>query len=456
MRLPRGIILIALLIAGCENHKVNFEVMKTEVTPMPPQEIEFTEDETQLLRDLKIAIFRNKIILEAQPPVTQAQLAEVERKVDGKLPPELIALWKTSFGGTLDYNYEVAFGDHLYTASFRELFYPGSDHYHDLNGWMDHELEAWQEMAVEQGEPVPERTPVVPFGGFEYLERFYASLLPDKYGAVIVYAQGIPWKGRLNENSLAIAAASVNELFDQLSLNEDPFDPKSTTYASGKNMVERLLEIEVEHPDLARKLRQVVRRSLFNWQAVVESTDFTGELSATESKALRLALEFAVNRQDTAVIERLHQKGAPFNKVLHGKGGVLCFAMTMQAFGIVERLLDLNVDVGTAPIIHATECSDALLLRLIKSGVRFDEEAIYSAAETGAVDGAIALVNSDQVMEPESIPQIVASAVERAARHDDDAAKVETGKLGSYLTAEQYRQRAHALRDFAGRLQSDK
>jgi hypothetical protein len=439
---------------ACGSDRINVGETRRESSLMPQPIVEFTDEERQVLRCLQIAVFRNKIILDAQLPITDAQLAEIETRVDGKVSPELLALWTTSFGGALDYDYEIAFGDHLYSASLRELFYPGSDHYHDLYGWIERELEIGQEIAEERGLPLPERTPFIPFGGFEYLERFYVSLRPEEYGSVVVYAQGIPWKGRLNKDSVPSVASSVTELFDQLSLDEDPLDEKSDEYANGKDMVERIHDVEVDHPDLARKLKDVVRSSIFDWHSVIETTDFTSQLSAKESKALRRALEFAVNRQDVGVLDQLHEKAAPFNITLHGTGGVLGFAMTKQAFGIVNRLLDLNVDVGTTPIIHATECSDELLLRLIKFGVRFDEEAVYSAAETGSMKGAIALVNCEQIVEPKTTAQIAASAVERAVRHDEDAVNVETGKLRSYLTAGQYRERAKALRDFADRLRN--
>ena len=450
------LLVIALLAAGCGRNRTSVTEIPNESARLPQPIVEFTDQERQLLRDLRIAIFRNKIILEAQLPISKAQLAKVEKKVDGKVPPDLLALWKTSFGGELDYDYEIEFGEHRYTASFRELFYPDSDHYHDLHGWIDHELELGQEIAEQQGKPIPKRTQFIPFGGFEYLERFYVSLRPDEYGTVVVYAQGIPWKGRLNENSIALAASSVAELFDQLSLDEDPFDKASSEHASGKDLVTRILDVEADHPELAEKLKKVVRSSIFDWQSLIKTNDLGGQLSAAESKALRLALEFAVDRQDAGVIDQLHQKSAPFNVTLHGTSGVLGHAMTKQAFGIVDRLLDLNVGLGTAPIIHASGCSDELLLKLINHGVRFDEEAIYSAAETGALDGTVVLASSKQLVEPKSTAQIAAAAVERAVRHDEDAVKVETGELGSYLTGDQYRERANALREFADRLRSGK
>lgn len=414
--------------------------------------MEFTNTELSLMRQLGIAIFRDKIILNAQPPITATQIANVRTKLDGEIPPELIALWQSSFGGELDYDYEVVFGEHLHTASFCELFYPGSKHYHDLDGWIDVELELGQEAADEQDKPIPERIRFLPFGGFEYLERFYVSVKPDEYGAVLIYAQGIPWKGRLNEDSVAKIASSVSELFDQLSLSEDPFDEKSGEYAHGKEMVERILEIEAEHPQLAEKLRQIVRHSIFDWQGIVERANFEVELSPEELKALRLALLYAVDRSDVCLVDRLHKRGAPFDITLHGTASILDCAMVKQAFSIVERLIELGVELGDAPILRAANCSDELLHRLIAHGATFDEDAVYSAAETGAIYGAIALVHSSQVVEQESVSQVNSTAAERAARHDEDAIKVETGQLGSYLTADDYRKQATLLREFSRRL----
>ncbi len=427
--------------------------MLREAETMVGPVVEFSAEESKLLQELGLAVFRNKLILDSQPPISDSQLAHVQQQVSCGLSPELIALWRTSFGGRLDYDFEVQFGEHLYTASFKELFYSGSEHYNTLDGWIEHELEIGQQMAEEQGEAIPERIPFVPFGGFEYLERFYVSLRPNEYGVVLVYARGIPWKGHLNEDSVAKVANSVAELFDQLSLNEDPFDENSDKYASGKEMVERILEIESEHPQLAEKLKQIVRRSVIDWQRIVDQADFARVLSAKESKALRLALAHAVDRSDLALVERLHKAGAPFNVTLYGKGGILDYAMLKQAFDIVQLLMELDVEHGDTPVIYATNCPNDLLQRLIEHGVRFDKEAIFSAAETGAINAAIALTNSSQIVEPTSVSEVIATAKKRAAGFDHDAIKVESGQLGSYLTADDYRKQASLLREFTNRLE---
>jgi hypothetical protein len=92
----------------------------------------FTDDELATLREHGIAIFHGKVILKAQPPISDAQLAEVEARLTGPVPEGLRELWRTAFGGSLDYDLEITFGEHRYTTSFRELFYPESGAYRRL------------------------------------------------------------------------------------------------------------------------------------------------------------------------------------------------------------------------------------------------------------------------------------------------------------------------------------
>ena len=71
-------------------------------------------------------LFEDRLIYDAQPPIDEATLAKIEAKCAGPLPEGLKALWRTAFGGSLDYALEVGFGDQIAEASFTELFYPES------------------------------------------------------------------------------------------------------------------------------------------------------------------------------------------------------------------------------------------------------------------------------------------------------------------------------------------
>jgi hypothetical protein len=218
-------------------------------------------------------------------------------------------------------------------------------------------------------------------------------------------------------------------------------------------MAAKIRELEAEHPQLAGKLKSLAQRSIVDWEGILARTDFSKPLTGEQSRALRLALLRAVNRKDVNLIDRLHEKRAPFTTTVGGKGGVLCHAMQVGAFTVVERLLDLNVELGESPVIHANDCPNELLLRLLERPVKFDEEAIYSAAETGAIDAAISVAKSSKVVNPKPVTPIAATALKRAASHEDSAIKIENGQLGSYLTPKQYRERARALRDFAAKIQ---
>ncbi len=89
----------------------------------------------ELLRRHQLAVFRDRLVLHAQPPLTAERQRAVEERIGAAVPDGLLALWRIAFGGALDYDLAIRL-DHgeQVTASFTELFYPGSDHYHDLFG----------------------------------------------------------------------------------------------------------------------------------------------------------------------------------------------------------------------------------------------------------------------------------------------------------------------------------
>jgi hypothetical protein len=77
------------------------------------------------MRAAGIAVFEGRIIVEAQPPIDDSTLAKVAARCAGPLPDELVALWRTAFGGALDDDLRVDFGGHEAPFSFSEIFYPG-------------------------------------------------------------------------------------------------------------------------------------------------------------------------------------------------------------------------------------------------------------------------------------------------------------------------------------------
>ena len=111
-------------------------------------------DERRAMLDRGLVLFGDRLIRNARPPVDEKTLAKIAARCSGPLPEGLVALWRTSFGGTLDYELDGDFGGVVASISFRELFFPGSNHYRDIDmsgrfcelkvdtGWKEDRLDA--------------------------------------------------------------------------------------------------------------------------------------------------------------------------------------------------------------------------------------------------------------------------------------------------------------------------
>ncbi|MGI9414778.1 MAG: SMI1/KNR4 family protein, partial [Hyphomicrobiales bacterium] len=84
----------------------------------------FSENEEALMRKSGIAVFEGKIIIDARPPISEEQIAQLEKRIAAPLPADLLALWRTCYGGTVDYDGEADFDGHIAHLDFKELFYP--------------------------------------------------------------------------------------------------------------------------------------------------------------------------------------------------------------------------------------------------------------------------------------------------------------------------------------------
>jgi hypothetical protein len=397
------------------------------------------------LRSHGIAIFRDRVILQAQPPITPAQLTAVERKLTGPVPPSLLALWQITFGGRLDYDLAITFGEHQYSASFRELFYPGSDGYHDLPGWIEDELALAREAAEARGEEAPEKLDLVPFGGFEYLERVYVSVRPDEVGRVYLWAKGLPpsWKMDLNQDSVAAIAGNVAGLFDQLGLDENPFSPSADpTRVVGIEMVEAVDELRQKNARLADELQSVIVASVFDWRSVIAGGPF--EDTPPQRRAQRIALADVALRDDVEMVELLLRHRYPVDPPVSGNNRVLSLALVHRAHRVAEALLAADVPLGDTVIVFAQGASEALIDKLVARGVTFDIEAVISSASSGELAAARRIVERGKPTGTSAGVRKV--ALDRAKQAEQNAEQIEAKKLHTNVTAEEYRLQAQRLR----------
>ncbi|MDP9795273.1 hypothetical protein J2S43_003785 [Catenuloplanes nepalensis] len=303
------------------------------------------------LAEAGLAIFENRLILDARPPVTDDELTEVAARCGGPVPAGLAALWRTSFGGGLDYDLTVTLGAAEQALSLRELFYPGSDGYHDLWGWIE-----------EDGPPG-----YLPFGGFEYLERVYAHL---PTGEIYAWQQGLPPGWELAEGDRAGAiAADVPALFAQLTLEQDPWETDDPDH--GIDLRDVLDELP---PALRDPLRGLVRSAVLDWHGALDAGTIAGS-----PRLRRLALDRGAT--DVAVLSRLAAQGCDLGEPARGGMTALDIALAGSAHDAARWLLGRDVPVTHALRFGASGIDADLAAELLRRGARADSHALSAVVE---------------------------------------------------------------------------
>ncbi len=337
----------------------------------------------------RIAIFENCLILNAQPAITDAQLCDVEKLAGRPVPPGLVALWQTAYGGDLDYDLKVDFNGHVASFSFSEIFYPGSEGYHDLLGWIEHEFECALE--AEDEDAKNGRLPFLPFGGFEYLDRMYVCLEEgEDYGAVFAWMRGLPpaWSLRLHNDSLARIADDVPALFQLLALDVDPFAPDRPEFCSGCDMADLISEIGAQDLETADRLTALVRANILDWKASLEA----GKI-AEDDRLRRLALDDAATRGDLNLVALLSEQGCDLNERFGGGGNLLDHFLAHGHNEPVDALIALGIDSSNAIISAASEASPETVRKLIGLGAKVDTVSALTAALQGLPESAKLMVD---------------------------------------------------------------
>lgn len=352
-----------------------------------------------------LAIFENRLILDARPPVTEAELAEVAARSAGPAPAGLVALWRTSFGGSLDYDLTATLGGVEQSLSFRELFYPDSDGYRDLWGWIDEEPSEY-----------------LPFGGFEYLERVYAHIAT---GEVFAWQQGLPpgWEIVRGDRAGAVAA-DVPGLFALLALEQDPWETGEPGH--GEDMRDAVDDLP---PSLRDPLRALVRTAVLDWRGALDAGTIAGS-----PRLRRLALDRAAT--DVPLLSRLAAQGCDLGEPVRGGMTPLDIALARRAHDAERWLLDRDVPVAAALRFGASGIGVDLAAELLRRGARVDEHVLSAAVENPDPDVVELLTRDARPVSDE-----LAYRVRMLAAQADIAA--DRGEPGA-------RRRAEVLRTLAG------
>ncbi|MEN3746778.1 SMI1/KNR4 family protein [Sphingomonas sp. HF-S3] len=392
-----------------------------------------------------IRIFEDRLILEAQPPISDDRIAEIEARVGRPLPPGLVALWRTAFGGRLDYALSIDFNGTVAGFSCNELFYPDSDGYHDLWGWIDHEIE----LAREAGDPMIAQGQLryLPFGGFEYLDRLYVCLEegPD-YGAVVAYMQGLPpaWALRLHEDSIARIADDVPGFFHLLGLDQDPFESGDDAYAAGDEMVDAIETVRRTDPARAERLTALVRSAVLDWRAALDDGSI-----ATDARLRRLALNHAASKGDLVLIEGLAALGCDLGERYIGGGNLLDHALLLGQDGLADAMIERGLDASNSIIAAASTIDARRTAQLLDLGAEIGLHSPRTAANAGHVDSARLMVDALARLDLELLEELPDQLNRSADDAHRSAERIESGDMGSNVAPDDYRRRAGDLRDLA-------
>ncbi|MET3459700.1 SMI1/KNR4 family protein [Variovorax atrisoli] len=412
-------------------------------------DIRFTPDELTTLREHGIVLFADRVIFEAQPPMPQEQIDAVQALCSGPLPEALVALWRETAGGRLDYDLSQEMNGNLEGISWSELFWNGSDGYNDLQGWIDHEQELAQEAAEESGTPWSGKLTHLPFGGFEYTDRIYAVVEPGAaHGQIVAWKKGLPpaWTHALHEDSVNTIAPDLHGAFAALNLDEDPLAPTSD-YFSGQTLLAYLDDRHEDHGldlDLMDKLVTFYCRAVVDWRTPLAE----GTLRHKPQLA-RVALRHAIGTDDARLIAELAAAGVAFDGPQQGSALATDVAVGQGAFAAASALVRAGAPVAADALRNIDgQISPELTAALLDNGAEPNVAAIVKCAACGAPASAHLIADACAKAGIDVPAAFIAERDAMLLELETALAKMQGDKYGHYLGQEGLAERIDHLQTF--------
>lgn len=332
------------------------------------------------MREAGIALFADRLILKAQPSINDTALAEVAEHCAGPVPEPLVELWRTSFGGRLDYDLRVDLGGHDVALSFHELFYPDSHGYQDLWGWIRHE----EELARTHQPDWSGRLSYLPIGGFEYLDRIYVCTTeaPD-HGTVVCWQEGLPPGWELDPGDRAGPLAThLHALFGQLMLEHDPWESDDEAGEEMRHAIDGLLDSgDPRIRATGAELRRLVRATVLDWRTALEQGTLAGQ-----ARLRRLALERAAINDDLVLLQRIVAEGCRPEEEVGAGLTPIDVALLHEAFTVVEWLLGQRVPVDNCLRVGSHSVNLDLARNLLARGATVDAFTLIRAMDNEDVE----------------------------------------------------------------------
>ena len=396
----------------------------------------FSDAECDILRRHGIVLWGGRVVFDAQPPMDDAAIAAVQAQCAGPIPSPLLSLWKTTAGGRLDYDLTVSMEGQQEAISFTELFYDGSNGYHDLAGWIEHERELAEEAAAEDGRPFDGRLTWLPIGGFEYLNRVYVCTLEGpEHGEVLAWKQGLPpaWRHRLHVDAVATVAPDLEAAFARLKLFVDPLQPDDEFF-TGSELLEYLQERVESHglpQALSDRLIDRYRDAMLDWRSALASGGLGGDPDMANS-----ALNAAISADDADLLRQAMAQGVLVDVPLAGSATPLEQAVVQSAWRVLQVLLDHGAPVAKDVFLEVTgPMPGPLAETLLAAGAEPLPAAVANLVALAADDAAdvliVALRAHPRVGRSVASARLEVQSLQGALR--TDLKQVKSGRLSHWL-----------------------
>ena len=408
-----------------------------------------TAEERARLREHGIVLFAERVIFEARPPMPAERIAEVQALCSGPLPAQLVALWQQTAGGAIDYDLNLRINGHEEAISWCELFFDGSDHYHDLQGWIEHEQGIAEQAARERGVAWDGKLNALPIGGFEYGDRIYAVVEPGPdHGHVLAWKQGLPpdWVHAMHEDGMGTVAHDLHAAFGALHLHEDPLAPVGD-YFSGQTLLAHLDELHAERGlelDLIDRLVAFYRRAMADWH-----TPLAEGTLAQQPALARIALRHAVALDDPELVAQLAAAGAPLDGPLQGSALATDLALSHGAHAAAEALVRAGAPVSADALDGIDSAiSPELATLLLAHGAAPSTTAVAECVACGAPAAARVIAEAYRQAHGGIDEAFEATRDKLLTELETALADVRSGQRSHYLGAEGLLERVEHLRSF--------
>jgi len=400
----------------------------------------FTTGELDTLRTHGIVVHAQRVIFDAQPPMTPARLAAVQAQCAGPLPSGLVALWQQTAGGRLDYDLTLRMNDCEEAVSWCELFWDGSDGERDLAGWIAYEKE-------RTGTDLLRRLPI---GGFESTDRIYAAIGNGDVGTghVLAWKQALPqaWSHAMHTDGECTIAADLPGALAALQLHEDPLDPAGE-YFTGQTLLEYLDERHEDHElplDLADKLVAFYRRAIVDWRTPLREGTI-----ADQGATAHIALRHAIATDDATLVGALAAAGVRFGEPLQGSATATDLAVAHGAYQAAEALVDAGAPVSADALEHIEGAlSPALTAQLLAAGALPSAAAMAQCVACGAPASARLIGEALSAAEVDVGPAFDTARTDLLTELEASLVEVQHDELAHYLGPEGLLRRVEHLRSF--------